>query len=540
MKYDEITKHIDYILSYAMKKCDNSYDAEDLTSETILSAIMYLESGGAIENPKSYLLTILNRKYYSLLRKKYKLPTTAIADGHDIIDNDDFVENIINEQDREAIRREVAYLSKSYREIIVKHYFYGESVIDIGKDFGLCEGTVKSRLDFGRKQIKKGFEDMKSYTENSYMPQKLILRNSGRLGFNDEPMSLCDDENTLAQNLLILAYERPISISDLSKEIGVATAYCEPIIKKLLEGELMKQMGDGKVYTDFIIYNAEDYVKYIKEQEAFAEKYIEAYLEPVKEAINELKKTDFYSLPLERYMLIHIACEGLRLCDRTLPPQIFPDRPNGGKWIAFGTVYPYNYKIPEDKKGKEEYLMSGQRWTRLENYLDKYDLCFYNYETSLYPCTSKFPDGFASIQENESNMLKLFCLIKNKISPSTVDLDERIIKAIPKLKENGFIEEKNGELKLKAACITHEQEKTFWDICEKAARKFAVRIEKPLLDYYKTHRKQIPKHLKSVPEQKLLMPYSPGAMMFVYEAISKGVHPRDLGYPCPESIVVIE
>ena len=540
MQHDDIYSSFDFVLSMAIKKCNNLDDAEDLTSETILSAIMYLERGGVIENPKAYLLTILNRKHYSLLRKKYKLPTTVIADGFDIIDNDDFVENLINEQDKEAIRREVAYLSKSYREIIVKHYFYGESVKDIAKDFGLCEGTVKSRLDFGRKQLKKGFEDMKSYTENSYMPQKLMLRNSGRFGLNDEPMSLCDDENTLAQNLLILAYEKPISISDLSKKIGVATAYCEPVVKKLLEGELMKQMGDGKVYTDFIIYHAEDYVKYIKEQEAFAEKYLEAYLGPAKEAINELRKTDFYSLPLERYMLIHIACEGLSLCDRTLPPQVFPDRPNGGKWIAFGTIYPDNYKISEDKKGKEEYGMSGQRWTRLENYLDKYNLCFYNYETSLYPYTTKFAEGFASIQENESNMLKLFCLIKNKISPNTVDLDERIIKAIPLFKENGFIEEKNGELNLTVACITHEQEKIFWSICRKAAQKFAVKIENPMLDYYKTHKKQIPPHLKSVPEQKLLMPYSPGAMMFVYEAISKGIHPRDLGYPCPESIVVIE
>lgn len=58
MPYDEITKHIDYILSIAMKKCNNSFDAEDLTSETILSAIMHLESGGVIENPKAYLLTI--------------------------------------------------------------------------------------------------------------------------------------------------------------------------------------------------------------------------------------------------------------------------------------------------------------------------------------------------------------------------------------------------------------------------------------------------------------------------------------------------
>ena len=367
------------------------------------------------------------------------------------------------------------------------------------------------------------------------------IRNSGRFGLNDEPMSLCDDDNTLAQNLLILAYEKPISITDLSKKIGVASAYVEPVIKKLVDGELMKQMGDGKVYTDFIIYHAEDYVKYINEQEAFAEKYIDAYTEPVKEAIEKLKSTDFYSQSLERYMLIHVACQGLSICDSKLPPQIFPERPNGGKWIAFGTIYPNDYKISENKRGKEEYLMSGQRYTSISSYLGKYDLYFYNYETSLYPMNEKIPDyGFSTISEVEGNMLKLFCLIKNNISPKSVDLDERIIKAIPKLIENGFLSYKNEELRLCVPCLTHNQEKIFWDICKNAALSFAKKIEEPILEYYKSHKKQIPPQLKSVPYQKLIMPYSPGAMMFVYEAINKGIHPRDLGYYCPESIVVID
>ena len=73
----------------------------------------------------------------------------------------------------------------------------------------------------------------------------------------------------------------------------------------------MKRTGDGKVYTDFIIYRAEDYVKYIKEQEAFAEAHLSAYTEPLKAAIAELKATDFYSLRLERFMMISIASEGL-------------------------------------------------------------------------------------------------------------------------------------------------------------------------------------------------------------------------------------
>ena len=29
-------------------------------------------------------------------------------------------------------------------------------------------------------------------------------------------------------------------------------------------------------------------------------------------------------------------------------------------------------------------------------------------------------------------------------------------------------------------------------------------------------------------------------MMFVYEAIRQGVHPRDLGYICPETIAVFD
>lgn len=51
---------------------------------------------------------------------------------------------------------------------------------------------------------------------------------------------------------------------------------------------------------------------------------------------------------------------------------------------------------------------------------------------------------------------------------------------------------------------------------------------------------KIPAHLDSVPEQKLAMPYEPKPMMFVYEAVNRGIHPRDLGYVYPETIVVFD
>ena len=542
MPKNQIEAEIEYVLSAAIKKCGNLHDAEDLTQETILSALIYLEKGGIIDNPRTFLSVLLNRKYYDMLRRKYRIPTVSIGDDFDIADDSDFTEDFVCCEEAEQIRREVAYLTESYRSVIVKYYFHNQNLHEISEELGLPVGTVKSRLDFGRKQMKKGFEKMKKYQENSYMPQHLAVRNSGRFGMNGEPMSLTEGD-TLAQNLLILAYEKPITVSDLSKSIGVATAYVEPIINKLVEGELMKRMGDGKVYTDFIIYHASDYVKYIHEAEAFVEEHIEAYTEPLQIAIKELKETSFYSQRLERFMMIQIA-EGLFECMESVreKPQIIPDRPNGGKWIAFATIWPQNYSIPEDKRGKEEYGLSGRRCTRIDSYLDAKNLKLYNFESSLDPTGWRKHQGygFNNFQDVEDNMLKFFYLVKNSINPKTVDLDTRMIKSIPILEERGFITTKNGSPEVLIPILSHEEEKLFLGICSKAQKTFGDNIRPYLAQWCKTHIKEIPPHLTSVPDQKRTMPYEPNVMMFVYEAIHQGVHPRDLGYICPETIAVFD
>ena len=542
MPKNQIEAEIEYVLSSAIKKCGNLHDAEDLTQETILSALIYLEKGGIIDNPRTFLSVLLNRKYYDMLRRKYRIPTVSIGDDFDIADDSDFTEDFVRCEEAEQIRREVAYLTESYRSVIVKYYFHNQNLHEISEELGLPVGTVKSRLDFGRKQMKKGFEKMKKYQENSYMPQHLAVRNSGRFGMNGEPMSLTEGD-TLAQNLLILAYEKPITVSDLSKSIGVATAYVEPIINKLVEGELMKRMGDGKVYTDFIIYHASDYVKYIHEAEAFVEEHIEAYTEPLQIAIKELKETSFYSQRLERFMMIQIA-EGLFECMESVreKPQIIPDRPNGGKWIAFATIWPQNYSIPEDKRGKEEYGLSGRRCTRIDSYLDAKNLKLYNFESSLDPTGWRKHQGygFNNFQDVEDNMLKFFYLVKNSINPKTVDLDTRMIKSIPILEERGFITTKNGSPEVLIPILSHEEEKLFLGICSKAQKTFGDNIRSYLAQWCKTHIKEIPPHLTSVPDQKRTMPYEPNVMMFVYEAIHQGVHPRDLGYICPETIAVFD
>ncbi len=570
MENHELEKWIDRLLSMAMARCGNIEDAEDLAQETMLVFLAYQNSGKSIDNTEAFLRSVLSRKYYDTLRRKYRLPTVTMGSmltmgngsAMDITDKvselamiskstmgnkcgmadeGDFLRSIIRREDAEMVRREVSFLVQSYRSIIAEHYFHGKSIKAISEKTGLPEGTIKSRLDFGRKQLKKGFEAMEKYTENSYMPLHLMVRNSGTCGLGEEPISLADDDNPLAQNLLILAYEKPIGISDLSKAIGVASAYVEPVVNKLVKGELMKRMGDGRVYTDFIIYHRDDFTKYIKEQEDFVSKYAPAYFEALRTAIRKLKDTSFYSLRLERYMLINIAESGLwRALTDCRAPQVFPKRPNGGQWIAFGTIMPDFDPIPAGRQGKEEYGYSGQRCTSLDKYLDSGCIKLYNYETSLYPCPKYNGFGLNTYQETEAGILKLLYLIKHGIAPETVDCDPRILQGIPLLEERGYLTVQSGRPQVLIPCLTPSEEKIFWDICKKASEDFALQIKAPLSEYVAKHKKAIPAHLKSVPDQKLTMPYEPNAMMFVFEAINKGIHPRNLGCPCPETFAVME
>ena len=45
MQNDKLENQIEFILSAALRKCDNIHDAEDLTLETLMSALSYIEKG---------------------------------------------------------------------------------------------------------------------------------------------------------------------------------------------------------------------------------------------------------------------------------------------------------------------------------------------------------------------------------------------------------------------------------------------------------------------------------------------------------------
>ena len=74
MKKDELLNYFDDLTRLARSKCTSDADAEDLVSETFLAALAFLNRGGDIQYPKTWLANTLMHKYNSALRKKYGAP----------------------------------------------------------------------------------------------------------------------------------------------------------------------------------------------------------------------------------------------------------------------------------------------------------------------------------------------------------------------------------------------------------------------------------------------------------------------------------
>lgn len=535
MEYILLEKEINNLLTAAIRKCGNINDAEDLTQETLLCAISYLSKGNKIDNLRAWLITVLSHKWNDLLRKRYNQNVISLGEGFDIAYEDEDLINIGLVDEAEEIRKEVSYLAKIYREVIVKHYMYGKSVSEIADELNIPIGTVKSRLHGGREQMKKGLTQMEKYNSQSYNPIRLLINNSGNNGLNREPNSLIQGD-LLAQNILWLAYDSPKTVEEISRLIGVPTAYIEPVIDKLVNGELMKKVG-SRYYTDFIIFTLEEKEQYIPSQISFVKEYFNNIWTPIGQGIRKLKEKEYYKRmtfdeknSLEMYFAFNCLDYGIYdILSRSLYERVgFPYRKDGGRWIAFGEVHFKDFS-PMDHLPYMMHLYSGERQYRINNYANSKILQLSVYGAEGFPDypynRSRDYTFLKSTDEIDEIIMKLMYILKYDISPESVGFNEEYLKAIPHLLKCKILRVENGRTIPNVPIINKEEYNDLCNLLNEAKSNLVNDkvLEELLFIFCKDKKTNIPSHLTSVPQQKQFQ-YSSNAILFstIREAISKG------------------
>lgn len=534
MKYKEIENQMEFLMRAALQKCGNLQEAEDLCQEVLLAICEQFAKGKEIADIRGWMLTVLNRRFYDNLRKKYRRPTSGIGEGFEVPDESEgMLESIVASEEAESVRRELAYLTKTYREVLVRHYMKNQSVAEIAEELNIPEGTVKSRLYLGRNRMKKGMEEMEKYSKSSYEPVTLKVSNSGYWGMNGEPGSLVNDD-LMAQNLLWLAYAKPIGLEELSKSIGIPAAYVEPLVKKLVDGELMKQVGN-KYYTDFIIHTVEDEERYIPAQKAFVKENFDLFWRGIEKGLEEVREKEFYKAlsleqrnSLEMYFVFYCLDQGCygAFVEAFNAQQIFRDRPNGGRWIAFGCVHfkEFDYREHMDLMA---HSYSGERWERFENFAGAKRIELHVYGADGFPARNYYHMlDEACVKETEdvdAVLLKLLYLIREGIKPEEIGFNLELLKSIPWLEKCKILRRDGEQLGVNIPVLSHKGAEELWGILNRARNNFISEMAEKLADFMKDKKQEIPAHLNSVPLQKQYM-YAANAIVFaaVREAMKQG------------------
>ena len=249
------------IFYYCLRKTGDSHEAEDLASDITLQILTALHEGAEILNFPAWVWQIARNRYALWAKTKHRR-----GELDSFIDPDDpETENILtaggynttpsvaeeyaHNEEMAILRRELAFLGRDYREIVVAYYIEDRSVGDIARALGQPEGTVKSRLFRSRNLLKEGMKMAREFGPKSYKPEEVRFVSSGGQA-SGLPFSAV--QRALPKNILLEASNNPSTIEELAVAVGVSMPYMEEEVAELEHDQLLKKVGNRYITNFFI------------------------------------------------------------------------------------------------------------------------------------------------------------------------------------------------------------------------------------------------------------------------------------------------
>ena len=155
------------IYYFILKTVNNDRDlAEDLTQDTFMEI---LETIDKLQEPAAFVTwskQIAYHKCTAYFRKRKELLVDENEDGYSVFDTveedrEEFIPDaaLDHEDLKQTIINMINDLPEEQKSAILLRYFNEISVKEIAEIQGVTEGTVKSRLNYGRKAIKQSVEE---------------------------------------------------------------------------------------------------------------------------------------------------------------------------------------------------------------------------------------------------------------------------------------------------------------------------------------------------------------------------------------------
>lgn len=363
-----IEDNLHTIFAWSLSRLYDKTEAEDLAQDIICAL---LKSVSRIENDKAfygYMWRVAENIFRSKIRRKR--PVMESYDGYQGVYFTTPEDSLIESEQLQLLRRELSLLSKQYRESTVKYYIYGKSCSEISAELNISEEMVKYYLFKTRKILKEGIGMAREFGEKSYNPSVFRVDFWGS-GNNSEYLEIFSRK--LPGNIVLSAYDKPVSVTELSVELGVAAPYLEDELAILERHELIKKTG-GKYQTNIIIFTDAFEKSALKKFVPVYEKAAIEFNRQLEETLSKLKNlaflgSDYDAMRLKWTFANMAVCHALMRSDRILKDKFgdFPLLSNG----SYGFVYGYDNDY-ENGLFKGIYMYNGNvennAWVSVVNY----------------------------------------------------------------------------------------------------------------------------------------------------------------------------
>ena len=249
-----ISEYMEKIFGFALTKLMNTDKAEELASRITIDVYTSLLKADDVQNIDGYIYRVSSNVYARFVDEEIKGRYVSL-DEVNIPGNTDFTEDIIKAEDYIRLRREVSYLGRIQREIIVMHYFQKLKLYEISERLNIPLGTVKWHLHDARNQIKVKLEGNKMREKGTLGMKPIRFTGMGHDGSPSPDGKDLSDYFTklISQNIAYATYHEAKNITEIAEELGVSAAYIEDEVAYLHDHEFLDKVAGGKYLTNVCI-----------------------------------------------------------------------------------------------------------------------------------------------------------------------------------------------------------------------------------------------------------------------------------------------
>ncbi len=248
-----ITENMKSIFGFALTRIGNVTEAEYLASDILYEIIRSVQNLKDEERFYGFMWKIAENVYVDYIRKKTKNASRTTELDKNIADeSESALDEIIQREELNLLRRELSLLSKQYRDATVLYYIENLSCSEVANRLQISTEMVKYYLFRARKIIREGMNMERLYGEKSYHPNIFEIDFWGTKAGDD-----CEyrdfQRRKIKGNILLSAYYSPVTIQEISIELGVALPYLEDEIKLLVDRQYLV-CNNGKCLTNIPIF----------------------------------------------------------------------------------------------------------------------------------------------------------------------------------------------------------------------------------------------------------------------------------------------